>query len=117
MNAPSNMSSNVLHQSSSYTFADHSTEQEVDFEGISNLCFNYYQLKTSIELAYRLLSSLPRARLASIQRRIAPLLQFDVVAVRIQSTSNSISEVHETCSPFRQKSLCKYSRIYHSKPS
>ncbi|KAF9053005.1 quinon protein alcohol dehydrogenase-like superfamily [Panaeolus papilionaceus] len=74
------MSSNVLHQSSSYTFADHSTEQEVDFEGISNLCFNYYQLKTSIELAYRLLSSLPRARLASIQRRIAPLLQFDVVA-------------------------------------
>ncbi|EEB95397.1 hypothetical protein MPER_05640, partial [Moniliophthora perniciosa FA553] len=31
------------------------------------------------ELAYRLLASLPRSRLATIQRRIAPLLQFDVV--------------------------------------
>ncbi|KAF8809004.1 F-box/WD repeat-containing protein 11 [Phlegmacium glaucopus] len=31
------------------------------------------------ELAYKLLASLPRSRLAIIQRRIAPLLQFDVV--------------------------------------
>ncbi|KAJ7633052.1 WD40 repeat-like protein [Roridomyces roridus] len=31
------------------------------------------------ELAYRLLASLPRSRLATIQRRLAPLLQFDVV--------------------------------------
>ncbi|TFK36356.1 quinon protein alcohol dehydrogenase-like superfamily [Crucibulum laeve] len=31
------------------------------------------------ELAYRLLTSLPRSRLAAIQRRIAPMLQFDVV--------------------------------------
>ncbi|KAF8163638.1 F-box/WD repeat-containing protein 11 [Crassisporium funariophilum] len=31
------------------------------------------------ELAYKLLASLPRSRLATIQRRIAPLLQFDVV--------------------------------------
>ncbi|KAF5373847.1 hypothetical protein D9758_000963 [Tetrapyrgos nigripes] len=31
------------------------------------------------ELAYQLLASLPRSRLATIQRRLAPLLQFDVV--------------------------------------
>ncbi|KAF9532902.1 WD40-repeat-containing domain protein [Crepidotus variabilis] len=31
------------------------------------------------ELAYKLLASLPRDRLATIQRRIAPLLQFDLV--------------------------------------
>ncbi|KAH7923535.1 WD40 repeat-like protein [Leucogyrophana mollusca] len=31
------------------------------------------------ELAYQLLASLPRSRLAGIQRRIAPLLQFDLV--------------------------------------
>jgi len=37
----------------------------------------------SVELAYRLLASLPRSRLATIQRRIAPLLQFDVVGVCI----------------------------------
>ncbi|KAJ7143146.1 WD40-repeat-containing domain protein [Mycena crocata] len=30
------------------------------------------------ELAYKLLASLPRSRLATIQRRLAPLLQFDV---------------------------------------
>lgn len=34
-----------------------------------------------LELAYQLLASLPRARLATIQRRLAPLLQFDVVGV------------------------------------
>ncbi|KAJ3813248.1 WD40 repeat-like protein [Lentinula aff. lateritia] len=33
----------------------------------------------SLELAYQILASLPRARLATIQRRLAPLLQFDVV--------------------------------------
>ncbi|PFH51687.1 hypothetical protein AMATHDRAFT_58451 [Amanita thiersii Skay4041] len=32
------------------------------------------------ELAYRLLAALPRSRLASVQRRIAPLLQFDIVS-------------------------------------
>ncbi|KAH7909854.1 WD40-repeat-containing domain protein [Hygrophoropsis aurantiaca] len=32
------------------------------------------------ELAYQLLASLPRSKLAGIQRRIAPLLQFDLVA-------------------------------------
>lgn len=35
-----------------------------------------------LELAYKLLASLPRSRLATIQRRLAPLLQFDVVGVR-----------------------------------
>lgn len=37
------------------------------------------------ELAYRILSTLPRSRLAGIQRRIAPLLQFDLVGVRTLS--------------------------------
>ena len=37
------------------------------------------------ELAYRLLVSLPRSRLATIQRRIAPLLQFDLIGVGILS--------------------------------
>jgi len=35
----------------------------------------------SLELAYQLLASLPRSRLAMIQRRLAPLLQFDLVGV------------------------------------
>jgi hypothetical protein len=35
----------------------------------------------ALELAYQLLASLPRSRLATIQRRLAPLLQFDVVGV------------------------------------
>ncbi|KAH0830744.1 WD40-repeat-containing domain protein [Lanmaoa asiatica] len=35
----------------------------------------------SIELAYQLLASLPRSRLATVQRRIVPLLQFDLVGV------------------------------------
>jgi hypothetical protein len=34
------------------------------------------------ELAYRLLASLPRGRLVNIQRRITPLLYFDIVGVR-----------------------------------
>lgn len=40
------------------------------------------------ELAYQLLASLPRARLATIQRRLAPLLQFDVVGVRYAARPN-----------------------------
>ncbi|KII88226.1 hypothetical protein PLICRDRAFT_110866 [Plicaturopsis crispa FD-325 SS-3] len=36
-------------------------------------------LSTVTELAFKLLTSLPRSRLAGIQRRIAPLLQFDLV--------------------------------------
>ncbi|KZP08718.1 WD40 repeat-like protein [Athelia psychrophila] len=45
--------------------------EEMDFGGSD--------LKAREEMAYRLLSTLPRARLAGIQRRIAPLLQFDLV--------------------------------------
>ncbi|KAJ3916109.1 WD40 repeat-like protein [Lentinula edodes] len=43
--------------------------------------FKVYQVlrESSPELAYQILASLPRARLATIQRRLAPLLQFDVV--------------------------------------
>jgi hypothetical protein len=39
---------------------------------------------TSIEeLAYTLLASLPRSSLANIQKKIIPLLQLDVVGVRL----------------------------------
>lgn len=40
-------------------------------------------LKNLAELAYKLLTSLPRLNLATIQRRIASLLQFDIVGVLI----------------------------------
>ena len=39
-------------------------------------------IPSSPELAYRLLASLPRERLVNLQRRITPLLYFDVVGVR-----------------------------------
>jgi hypothetical protein len=48
------------------------------------------------ELAYKILSSLPRSRLAAIHRRIAPLLKFDLVGVRpfsdrgAQFTNNTV---------------------------
>lgn len=41
---------------------------------------NRLSLQESEELVYNLLLSLPRNRLASLQRRILPLLQFDLVA-------------------------------------
>lgn len=37
------------------------------------------------ELAYQLLASLPRSRLATVQRRIVPFLQFDLVGVSFAS--------------------------------
>ena len=40
-----------------------------------------YPINWSIDMAYKLLAALPRSRLAAIQRKIAPLLQFDVVGV------------------------------------
>ncbi|KAK0211243.1 WD40 repeat-like protein [Desarmillaria ectypa] len=54
------------------------------------------------ELAYRLLASLPRSRLATIQRRLAPLLQFDVVGslpteVSLQIFSHLSAETLLTC--------------------
>ena len=41
------------------------------------------------ELVYTLLAALPRSRLASIQRHIAPLLPFDILSVRVQLCSIS----------------------------
>ena len=49
---------------------------------IVNSSLHDYGSNLLLELAYKLLASLPRSRLAIIQRRIAPLLQFDVVGVR-----------------------------------
>lgn len=53
--------------------------------------FEVYQVlrESSPELAYQILASLPRARLATIQRRLAPLLQFDVVGVSFLLLRNS----------------------------
>ncbi|KAJ7436220.1 WD40 repeat-like protein [Mycena latifolia] len=45
----------------------------------SELLSNIVSEQECEELAYKLLASLPRSRLATIQRRLAPLLQFDVV--------------------------------------
>ncbi|KAF8236240.1 WD40 repeat-like protein [Tricholoma matsutake] len=55
------------------------------------------------EFAYQLLASLPRSRLAVIQRKIAPLLQFDVVGslpaeVSLQIFSRLASQTLLTCS-------------------
>ncbi|THV03960.1 WD40 repeat-like protein [Dendrothele bispora CBS 962.96] len=44
-----------------------------------DLPFGLNSVEDTEELAYQLLASLPRSRLATIQRRLAPLLQFDVV--------------------------------------
>ncbi|KAJ4487592.1 WD40 repeat-like protein [Lentinula aciculospora] len=44
-----------------------------------NLLSGLNSVQECEELAYQLLASLPRARLATIQRRLVPLLQFDVV--------------------------------------
>ncbi|KAJ7355866.1 WD40 repeat-like protein [Mycena albidolilacea] len=54
------------------------------------------------ELAYKLLASLPRSRLATIQRRLAPLLQFDVVGslpaeVSLQIFSHLPAQTLLTC--------------------
>ncbi|KAK7019505.1 F-box/WD repeat-containing protein 11 [Favolaschia claudopus] len=54
------------------------------------------------ELAYQLLASLPRSRLATIQRRLAPLLQFDVVGslpaeVSLQIFSHLPAQTLLTC--------------------
>ncbi|KAF8891333.1 WD40-repeat-containing domain protein [Infundibulicybe gibba] len=54
------------------------------------------------ELAFKLLASLPRSRLATIQRRIAPLLQFDVVGslpaeVSLQIFSHLSAQTLLTC--------------------
>ncbi|KIM86370.1 hypothetical protein PILCRDRAFT_96171 [Piloderma croceum F 1598] len=45
----------------------------------SSLAIGGSSIRVREEIAYRILSSLPRSRLAGIQRRIAPLLQFDLV--------------------------------------
>lgn len=45
----------------------------------TSLAIGNSSIQAREELAYRILSSLPRSRLAGIQRRIAPLLQFDLV--------------------------------------
>ena len=54
-------------------------------EGTSTVfdTFNALVIDAALELVFKLLASLPRSRLASIQRRIAPLLQFDVVGVSL----------------------------------
>lgn len=63
------------------------------------------------ELAYQLLASLPRSRLATIQRRLAPLLQFDVVGVRALAILHSEFDFLRRClSLYPPKFHCRYSR-------
>lgn len=68
-----------------------------------------------VELAWKLLSSLPRARLAAVQRRIHPLLQFDIIGVREYlsvSITNWLMAIHRHC---RLNWPSKYSRISPTK--
>ncbi|KAJ7578538.1 F-box/WD repeat-containing protein 11 [Mycena floridula] len=63
------------------------------------------------ELAYQLLASLPRSRLATIQRRLAPLLQFDVVG----SLPAEVSLQIFTHLPYQTLRTCSLvSRRWHS---
>ncbi|KAJ7080416.1 WD40 repeat-like protein [Mycena belliarum] len=63
------------------TFLDEGFTDEDSFHvpRSSELLSNLGSQQECEELAYKLLASLPRSRLATIQRRLAPLLQFDVV--------------------------------------
>ena len=76
-------------QSSDEGFTDDESQQDqmgsiqlCEGESISVITLHGYGSNFLAELVYKLLASLPRSRLAIIQRRIAPLLQFDVVGVR-----------------------------------
>jgi hypothetical protein len=65
--------------------------RECEGKSARYLCyFGYRRSSHHVELVFKLLVSLPRSRLASIQRRIAPLLQFDVVGVSL-SLSHSLT--------------------------
>ena len=74
-----NMHPNI--RSNDEGFTDQSEISSVEGEYSSYLTF-FFVANLSPELAYKLLASLPRSRLAIIQRRITPLLQFDVAGVR-----------------------------------
>ena len=43
------------------------------------------------ELAYMLLQSLPRSRLAELRDRINPLLEFDILGVRFSLSTTAFS--------------------------
>lgn len=49
--------------------------------GRATLHYTPLSPSVSVELAYRLLASLPRSSLAVLQSRIAPLLKLDIVGV------------------------------------
>ncbi len=73
----------------------------------SGLC-----VQRNLDLAYKLLASLSRSRLATIHRRIAPLLQFDFVGVRIITCSCKTSWLmSDSFSRYHQNSRSKYSLI------
>ncbi|KIK62844.1 hypothetical protein GYMLUDRAFT_84279 [Collybiopsis luxurians FD-317 M1] len=81
-NSPSSSSSVGvgLSRNLAKTISDHYDDDgDVDMSLNVNLDVNRLSGQECEELAYQLLASLPRSRLATIQRRLAPLLQFDVV--------------------------------------
>jgi hypothetical protein len=70
------------------------------------------------ELAYALLASLPRSSLANIQKKIVPLLQLDVVGVRLLfliHASSNLTPFYISYSPPR--SPCISFPISHPRPS
>ncbi|CAK5277193.1 unnamed protein product [Mycena citricolor] len=78
------------------------TDEEV-FSASSELLSKVTSEQECEELALKLLVSLPRSRLATIQRRLAPLLQFDVVGslpaeVSLQIFSHLPAHTLLTCS-------------------
>ncbi|KAJ7073851.1 WD40 repeat-like protein [Mycena amicta] len=99
----------------------HATNTDEGFTDDCELVYTHNGLPTSSELlskmtsekeceelAYRLLVSLPRSRLATIQRRLAPLLQFDVVGslpaeVSLQIFSNLTASSLLTCALVSQR--------------
>jgi hypothetical protein len=65
------------------------------------------------EFMYQLLSSMPRSQLSSLQRRIAPLLQFDVVGVRAPTVSLRPMYAYAVTSLYQPKLLSRYSPMSH----
>lgn len=71
----------AVHQSRDWTRDASESEREGKLGSLLSITDIHVGFIFYTELAYRLLASLPRSRLATVQRRIVPLLQFDLVGV------------------------------------
>ena len=61
---------------------------------------------------YELLSTMSRSQLSSLQRRIAPLLQFDIISVCSMLTSLMYDNIILAYSHYRRKLHYRYSHIF-----